>query len=235
MARHIPRIYYDNCNINNNELILPERWNNHLIKVFRIKIDDKVIIYNKQYGEWLCNITSINNNTIIVKPNRLLRKHTRINTIILAFCLIKFDNIKLIIEKCTELGITDFYPLISDYTQYNNININKLNMIAIQASEQSERLDVSNIHSISNIIEFINDLPNKITWYSAIERISNNSNRDISNNNIGFIIGPEGGFSNREKELLITKTKPINLSSNILRAETACISCASIASYLNKC
>ena len=230
MSRHIPRIYYDG-EIYNNSLILPDRWNNHLIKVFRVKIDDEVIIFNEQYGELLCNITSINKNQITVNCQKLLRQYKRSNKVILAFCLIKCDNVKLIIEKCTELGISDFYPLISDYTQYNKLNIDKLNIIAIQASEQSERLDIPKIHDISNVSEFISKLSNNITWYSAIERIQDNSNQCVKNQNVGFIVGPEGGFSDREKELLNNKTIPINLSSNILRAETACILCASIISY----
>ena len=234
MSRHIPRIYYDNReNINDNkELILPNRWNNHLINVFRIKIYNEIIIYNEEYGEWLCSITSINKNKVLVKCNKLLRYYKSNINASLAFCLIKYDNIKLIIEKCTELGITDFYPLISSYTQFNKINIDKLNLIAIQASEQSERLDVPTIHNICNINDFINNLPRNIKWYSAIERTS--SNNIIINNNVGFIVGPEGGFSEKEKQLLNSKTMQISISKNVLRAETACISCASLFAYLSQ-
>lgn len=234
MSRHIPRIYYDNReNITDNkELILPNRWNNHLINVFRIKIYNEIIIYNEEYGEWLCSITSINKNKVLVKCNKLLRYYKSNINASLAFCLIKYDNIKLIIEKCTELGITDFYPLISSYTQFNKINIDKLNLIAIQASEQSERLDVPTIHNICNINDFINNLPRNIKWYSAIERTS--SNNIIINNNVGFIVGPEGGFSEKEKQLLNSKTMQISISKNVLRAETACISCASLFAYLSQ-
>ena len=232
VSKHIPRIYYNNSDYinNNSEVILPDRCNNHLINVFRMKTHDEVIIYNREYGEWLCNITEINRSKILVQCNQLLRQYKNSINASLAFCIIKYDNVKLIIEKCTELGITDFYPLISDYTQYNKLNIDKLNFIAIQASEQSERLDVPIIHNIFNINEFINNLPINVKWYSAIERTNNNSNIDV-NINIGFIIGPEGGFSEREKQLLINKTNQISLSKNILRAETACISCASLFSY----
>lgn len=233
MSKHIPRIYCNNRDYinNNSELILPNRCNNHLINVFRMKINDELIIYNKEYGEWLCSIIEINKNKITVKCNKLLRKYVDSISASLAFCIIKYDNIKLIIEKCTELGIRDFYPLISDYTQYNKFNIEKLNIIAIQASEQSERLDIPTIHNTCNIDEFINNLPSNIIWYSAIERTSN-VNNILVNNNIGFIVGPEGGFSGREKQLLISKTEQINLSKNVLRSETACISCASLFNYL---
>ena len=128
MSRHIPRIYYNNKDniVNNKELILPNRWENHLINIFRVKVYDKVIIYNEEYGEWLCIITSINRNKVLVQCNTLLRQYKNNINASLAFCLIKYDNIKLIIEKCTEFGITDFYPLISSYTQFNKINIDKL-------------------------------------------------------------------------------------------------------------
>ncbi len=277
MSRHIPRIYYENNINSNNEIILPERWNNHLIKVLRIKVNDEIIIYNEKYGEWICSILLINKNKISVKSNTLLRVFNNNIKLHLAFCLIKYDNIKLIIEKCTELGITDFYPLISDYTQYSKLNIEKLNTIAIQASEQSERLDVPIIHKIQNINNFINTFYSSIKLYSAIERVANlnrmtvlsefvqdntinlhkiNSENYLNTNtekkiletdqinllkthntskidyNIGCIVGPEGGFSQKEKNLLISKTIPINLSKNILRTETACICCTVLlASY----
>ncbi len=228
MSKHIPRVYYDDSNpiIDSKYLVLPNRWNNHLIRVFRIRINDELIVYNENYGEWLCNIYEIQKIKIIVKCNKLLRSYQSDTNASLAFCLIKYDNVKLIIEKCTELGITSFYPLTSEYTQYNKLNIDKLNLIAIQASEQSERLDVPKIHSVRSIKDFIKNLPNNVTWYSAIERISNSSS--IDTNNVGFIVGPEGGFSSEEKQLLRSKTIAIKLSNNVLRAETACISCASL-------
>ena len=228
MSKHIPRIYYDKDTAitNDCEVVLPDRWYNHLIKVFREHIGDDVIVFNEKYGEWLCNINTIEENTITVKCNKLLRSYTGNTNVSLAFCLVKYDNVKLIIEKCTELGITDFYPLINEYTQYSKLNTEKLHSIAIQASEQSERLDVPNIHDISTLNNFINNLPKDITWYSAVERMKCNNN--ITKNNVGFIVGPEGGFSSYEKIILSNKTMPISLSNNVLRTETACIACASL-------
>ena len=137
----------------------------------------------------------------------------------------------MVIEKCTELGVTDYYILRSEYTNARN-DIEKLQRIAISASEQSERLDVPAIHEEQRLNEFITNLPDEYMWFSAIERDDEAiSILDISpeNQNIGFIVGPEGGFSGAEKLLLQRYTTPIRLSHNILKTETSAMICCAIA------
>jgi 16S rRNA (uracil1498-N3)-methyltransferase len=135
-------------------------------------------------------------------------------------------------EKCTELGVTDFYPIVSQYTNHQ-INLSKNKLVVIGASEQSERLDIPRIHGEAEFENFVNNLPSDFRWISAIERQSSKSILDIeitSSVNYGFIVGPEGGFARAEIDLLSTKTIPVTLSNNILRSETAAISCISVFS-----
>ena len=187
-------------------------------------------------GEWICLISKIKKQNIYANKIKLIRKFKNESKLALAFCLIKQDNSKLVIEKSTELGATDFYPIISQYTN-SSVNISKLEMIAKGAAEQSERLDIPKIHDIMQFEEFINNFPDDILWISAIERLNNDikslTDLDLKDKNCGFIIGPEGGFSENEKKLLLKKTKAVTISKNILRAETATISCLSVYNAFN--
>ncbi len=220
--KHIPRLYIErlDCVFNLNEF-----QTNHLINVFRSKIGDKFIGFNETNGEWECELTSINKKSVIAKRISHIRSFVPKNKLCIAFGIIKPDNVRLIIEKCTELGTTEFFPLITDYTQFRVINIDKLQKVAIHASEQSERLDVPVINKPTLLNDFLKQLPSCITWLSALERFDGTKSICL-NGDVGFIIGAEGGFSDNERTLLIAKTIPISLGANILRTETACIACA---------
>ncbi|MBQ9335326.1 MAG: 16S rRNA (uracil(1498)-N(3))-methyltransferase [Alphaproteobacteria bacterium] len=211
---------------------LPDSQVNHVGRVLRMREGDEFLAYNKATGEWLCRIKKIHKCCITATRICCKRKYVEFRRIALGICQIKPENMKLVIEKCTELGATDFYMLDSEYTNYNN-NIEKLRRIAILASEQSERLDIPTIQDPTQIAHFAKDLPMEYTWYTAIERAHNGKNAlEIAERNVGFIIGPEGGFSVTEREILCQKTTPISLSRNILRSETAAILCTAIAGML---
>ena len=196
----------------------------------------KFLAFNETHGEWLCELKEIRRASISVKMLHKTREFKPTSRLALGMCQIKPDNMKMVVEKCTELGVTDFYLLKSQYTNYRN-DVNKLRRIAIFASEQSERIDIPNIREETPLDEFINNLPLEYTWLSAIERNEDAYSPldlELAENQLGFIVGAEGGFSDSEKLLLKQNTKAIRLSENILRSETAAIACIAFAGMLKK-
>ncbi len=234
MPRHIPRIYCSDCN--SECFVVPEYQLNHMLNVLRMREGSQILGFNETYGEWLCEITRIRKSSIEIRMIYQTRKFVRAPKSALGICQIKPDNMKCAIEKCTELGVTDFYLLKSEYTNYTN-DVNKLRRIAILASEQSERLDIPNIRAERHLNEFINNLPADYTWFSAIERTEDARyplDFDVVGHSPGFIVGAEGGFSDTEKLLLNQNTTAIRLSRNILRSETAAIACIAFAGMMTK-
>lgn len=234
MSKHIPRIY---CSKLDEEYFdIPQFQLIHLTSVLRLKNSDTFIAFNEQSGEWYCKIFELNKKKAIGQKEKFLRSFVKNKLkLALAFCIIKKDNLRFIIEKGTELGVNDFYPLSSKYSS-SLLDNEKLNHTAILATEQSERLDIPRIHEIQNINTFLQNLPDDFNWFSAIERQNNSislDNANIKGVNSGFIIGPEGGFSDDEKELLIKNTTPVCLSNNILRAETAALTCLAVFNSKN--
>jgi 16S rRNA (uracil1498-N3)-methyltransferase len=200
----------------------------HLISVLKLRIGAEIIVFNQFHGEWLCTLESITKYSVIVQKKHLLRNYQtgQQKKIGLAFCPIKQHNTNLIIEKCTELGATDFWPITTEFTNHT-IRVEKLESIARGAVEQCGRLDLPKLHKETAFNDFIVTLPEEFLWISALERSGYQaiSAIDTTNKNCGFIVGPEGGFSEIEKNLLLTLTLPVSLSINILKSETAAIAC----------
>ena len=233
MARHVPRIYLEE--FESEEFEIPVSQAKHLVSVLRLQENDEFLAFNKEAGEWRCSISKIKKQNVFARKIEQIRKFKESPKLCLAFCVIKPDNTRLVVEKATELGVTDIYPLVSKYTN-NKIKSEKLDSVIINASEQCERLDVPVLHEPTGFIEFLNNLPKEVFWISALERkdiIPNLSFIEMKGKPCGFIVGPEGGFSDLEKELLIKNTTPVTISSNILKAETAAIACLSVYNAQN--
>ena len=137
------------------------------------------------------------------------------------------------IQKATELGVTRFIPLLSDRTVVRKINEKRIKKIIIEASEQSNRLNLPVLDKLKKLEEFLKENIEIVILFGDLN--SNNKKINIQNEHpICILVGPEGDFSIKEREI-ISKMKnviPLNINKNILRSETAAISMISIISYI---
>jgi 16S rRNA (uracil1498-N3)-methyltransferase len=129
------------------------------------------------------------------------------------------------IEKAVELGATDFHPILSQNTEVRDINIGRITHQLTEASEQCERLDVPVLHPIQKLDHLLGLLPLEYPVYACIERMETSPLLGVfsGQNEMGFLIGPEGGFTSDEKNLLISRTHSLSLGADILRSETAAL------------
>ena len=152
----------------------------------------------------------------------------------LAFSPIKSNYQNFMIQKATELGITKFFPIIFDRTVVRKINTERLKKIVIEASEQSNRINVPIIEKSQKLNNFL-----KTNSIDLIFTDLNSSNSKIDKSKltdrpICIIIGPEGDFSEAEREEILSfrGVQAIKINENILRSETAVISAISIVNYV---
>ena len=138
------------------------------------------------------------------------------------------------IQKATELGVTRFLPIIFERTVVRKINNERLTKIVIEASEQSNRLNVPLIEKAQNLKNFL-----KSNSMDLIFTDLNSDNKKIdksklTNKPVCIIIGPEGDFSETEREEILSfkSVQSIKVNENILRSETAVISAISIINYV---
>ena len=136
------------------------------------------------------------------------------------------------IQKATELGVTRFIPILTERTIVRNINEKRINKIIIEASEQCNRI---NIPSLDKLIEFKKFLKlHKNTNIIFGDLNSNNTKIDVEDKNpICVLIGPEGDFSEKERNMILNlkNINSLKINNNILRTETAAISLISILNF----
>ncbi len=205
-------------------------------KVFRLKEGDLVILFNDSGYDHTARIVGFKGKEaeveIIDRKKEILKPGRNVH---LCVSLIKKDKFEWIVEKGTELGITSFTPLISDRSLKNNLNMEKLNKIAKEATEQSGWSGVPLIHNISCIEELLDRRDKKyiiLDLYADTDllQVLDKTNKEEQ---LVVLIGPEEGWS--DEELSLFKKHSVTfatLGKETLKTETAAVAAASISMLL---
>tara|TARA_Y100000816_G_scaffold196317_1_gene143532 strand:+ start:102 stop:710 length:609 start_codon:yes stop_codon:yes gene_type:complete len=199
----------------------------------RVKENDVFSLFNNE-GEWEAKILRISKNIVEFEIIKQLRHKENLKELWLAFSPIKSNYQTFMIQKATELGITKFLPINFDRTIVRKINRDRLSKIVVEACEQSNRLNLPIIEPIQNLNDFLNKNSMDLIF---TDLNSNNKKLDKSKFNdlpICIIIGPEGDFSEAERQKILSfkRVQAIKINENILRSETAVISAISIINYV---
>jgi len=211
----------------------------YLKNVMRIKIEDQILVFNGADGEWIGKIKRINRDFINLEVVRNQKEQLSYEPLRCYFTPLNNNRHNYIIEKLTELGITKFTPVITDYTNTKNLNIQKLHLRAKEAAEQSGLMIVPEITEQKLLSDLIIEEFNKEIILFCDEKKNTVLPKDILNgvkeNIDSFLIGPEGGFSDNERMNIIKlgNVRPVSLGSRILRADTAAIVAATILQIKN--
>ena len=214
---------------------LDKSQSHYVNKVMRIKVNETFSLFNSS-GEWEAKITEISKNIIEFNITKQLRQKENNKEIWLAFSPIKSNYFNFMIQKATELGVTRFLPIIFERTVVRKINKDRLQKIVIEASEQSNRINIPLIENPQNLKKFLNKSNDKLELIFTDINTQNKKLdvKKLSNKPICLIIGPEGDFSETERKEILSfnRVKSLKINENILRAETAAISTISIINYL---
>ena len=229
------RLFFSESLSLNFESKLNKSQSHYLIKVMRIKVGENFSLFNNN-GEWSAKITVISKGIAEFLVIEKLRQKDVPKEIWLAFSPIKSNYFNFMIQKATELGVTKFIPIIFDRTIVRKINKERLEKIIIEATEQSNRINIPTLEKPQNLKNFLSNNSKKIDLVFTDLNTTKKKlaiNKD-SNKVLCAIVGPEGDFSENERELIFNfkGVKSININQNILRAETASISIISIISYI---
>ena len=226
------RLFYSESLYINLKSKLDKTQSHYIYKVMRIKEGQNFSLFN-QSGEFEAKVENILRGIVEFTIKKKLRSVDNPKEIWLAFTPIKLNYLNLMIQKSTELGVTRFIPLLSERTVVRKINEKRLNKIIVEASEQSNRLNLPVLDKLKKLEEFLKENIETTILFGDLN--SDNKKINIRNEDpICILIGPEGDFSVKERGI-ISKMKniiPLNINKNILRSETAAISMIAIISYL---
>ena len=205
----------------------------YLSKVMRVKENEVFSLFNKE-GEWEAKILGISKNTVEFKITKQLRQKEITRELWLAFSPIKSNYQNFMLQKATELGVTKFLPIIFDRTVVRKINKDRLEKIVIEASEQSNRINVPTIEEAQDLNGFLKKNSMNLIFTDLNSNINKVDKSKFTNKPICIIIGPEGDFSETERDKILSfkGVQPIKINENILRSETAVISAISIVNYV---
>ena len=213
------------------------REQSHYVKdVMRLKTGDSFSVFNDQ-GEWNAIIENYEKDGARIKILKKVRNKKSEKNVWLAFSPIKQNPLNFMIQKTTELGIQKFIPVICERSVVNDINIERIKKIIIESSEQSNRLSVPEITKKESLKNFLKLFPkNGCIIFCDINCNKSNFKNILSKKIKGpvcILVGPEGDFSENERQLIIelNQTSPLSLASNILRAETAAIAATTIINF----
>ena len=228
------RLFFSESLSQNLILNLNKSQSHYISKVMRLKRSEVFSIFNNS-GEWEAQIKEISKGIVKFKITKLITQKKNSRDLWLAFSPIKSNYFNFMIQKATELGVTKFIPIIFERSIVRKINSKRLEKIIIEAAEQSNRIDVPVLDKCEKLESFLNKNKKQI---ELIFTDINTKNKKIEIGNtidqpICIIIGPEGDFSENERDKILSfeNVKQIKINENILRSETAAISALSIINY----
>ena len=212
---------------------LDKSQSHYLTKVMRVKENEVFSLFNKN-SEWEAKIIGISKSIVEFKTIKQLRQKENTKELWLAFSPIKSNYQNFMIQKATELGVTKFLPIIFDRTVVRKINKERLDKIVIEASEQSNRMNLPIIEESQNLNNFLKTKSMNLIFTDLNSNTNKIDKSKLTNKPICIIVGPEGDFSEAEREeiLSFSSVQAIKINENILRSETAVISAISIINYV---
>ncbi len=202
---------------------------NQWLKVLRFREGDELSLFDGSGIEKLYKVAVIEPLSVKLELVTELHKSLPTRHRYLLWSLLKADKNDLVIQKATEIGITNFVPLVAARTEKTGFDEQRAMRIAIEAAEQCGRVDIPHIREPILVAEAIKEYTSNIQLLVA-EQGNLSMTQDQSSEEehpIGVLIGPEGGWTDEELQLFSdNKLAHIGLGAYTLRAETAAITAA---------
>lgn len=207
----------------NSEIeIFEERIVHQVRNVFRLGAGDKVVLFDGSGFDFDSEIISTSKSNLELKITNSKKVFVPEKRLTLFMSVIKKENFELVCEKACELGISKIVPVVTERTLMKNLNRERIEKILIEASEQCGRGDVPELGEITNLELVITNSKEQLFVADIGGNLIRNSEFVV--HNCSLLIGPEGGWSEEEREMFkVKKINTISLGETVLRAETAAI------------
>lgn len=226
------RLFVENDIAEKTILILDEKQSHYLTNVMKQKLGNQILCFNGKTGEYNCEIASLSKKSMELVVLEKVREFEKSPDLWILFAPLKKDKTDFVIQKATELGVSKIVPTITKHTIAEKVRTDRFVMQTIEASEQCQRLDIPEISQAIKLETLLNKWDNARILYIMDETGSGeNILQTFAKNKTpsAILVGPEGGFSSAEIEILRKQpfVKMISLGKRILRAETAVLSAIS--------
>jgi len=215
------------------ELLLARAQAHYLGNVMRLKSGDTLAIFNGRDGEWCAAIVEMLRDSCTLVAETETWPQQAATGPVLLFAPLKSARSAMLIEKACELGVSEFWPISTQHSQSRRIKLERYQAHAVEAAEQCGRMDVPLVRPLASLEKLLDAWPSARRLLFCDEAggppaldVLSAAPPALS----AILVGPEGGFSLRERRL-ITSCRfciPVSLGPRILRAETAAVAVISL-------
>ncbi len=207
---------------------LDDKQSHYLCNVMRLQNNDCFAVFDGKSGEFEAQIIKCDKKKAQAVITKKMREMQASPDVWLLFAPLKKDKTDMVVQKATELGVAKIIPVITEYTNAEKVRTERFVTQSIEASEQCRRLDVPQICEAVGLSKILDGWDDTRVLFFMNEKGNPANIIDVMKNckKSAILVGPEGGFSEKEREKLLALpfVKNIFLGQRILRAETAVIS-----------
>jgi 16S rRNA (uracil1498-N3)-methyltransferase len=222
-----PRLFVDAPLREGERIALERNQSNYLGNVLRLSAGETILVFNGRDGEWQAQIEGRkrpDNLTIVART----RPQDRLPDIVYVFAPLKHARLDYMVQKAVEMGASMLQPVLTRHTQVSRVNSERMRANVIEAAEQCGILSLANVaepvaleryldtREAGRLLVFCDEASDVKNPIEALRQVTAAEGIDI-------LIGPEGGFAEEERALLLRQPKTLRLSlgPRILRADTA--------------
>ena len=217
--------------LGNDLVITPTQKQMHyLLHVLRLGEGAEVLVFNGEDGEWRASLEQTTKRATNLKCLEQTRPQSVTPTLELIFAPLKVGRMDYIVQKAVEMGVGHITPMQTEFTQNNRIAIDKLEAYAEEAAEQCGILSLPHVQPLEKLTAAAMEARSDRTIIFCDEDHAHNGplaalSAMENTKPISVLIGPEGGFSDKERDMLrsFVHIVPLPLGPRILRADTAAV------------
>src|SRR5580704_5282111 len=225
-----PRLFIDTPLESGQMVELERNQSNYLGNVLRLAAGETILVFNGRDGEWQASIAGRK------RPDSLTidaqtREQDRLPDLAYVFAPLKHARLDYMVQKAVEMGASRLQPVLTRFTQVSRVNGERMRANVIEAAEQCGILGIADVAEPVPLDRYLSQRqPQRLLVFCDEAAETTNPLRALQSdltvaNGIDVLIGPEGGFAEEERALLLRQPRTLRLSlgPRILRADTAAV------------
>jgi len=231
------RLYLDAPLVEGMLCDAPSAVHNYLLNVLRLRAGDVIHVFNGREGEFRARLIEASRRIVRFRIEAQLRTQPALIDLDYAFAPLKQARLDYMVQKAVEMGAGSLNPVITNRTQVRRLNLERLRANVIEAAEQYGVLAIPEVHEPVGLSTYLAGIPasrllvfcdERAPVGSPIETLRSLMDRAVES--FGLIVGPEGGFDESERTLILRQSNVVRISlgPRILRADTAAVAALAV-------
>jgi 16S rRNA (uracil1498-N3)-methyltransferase len=225
-----PRLFVDVPLAAGTEVLLERKQANYLLNVLRVRQGDAVLLFNGRDGEWQASLAGTSKRAARLTVGVCLRGQPRAGDLHFLFAPLKHARLDYMVQKAVEMGASLLQPVITRHTHVARINLDRMRGNVVEAAQQCGVLSLPHVADAIPFDRIANDANRLLIFCDEDAEVTDpiaalGAAVPIQGQPIAVLIGPEGGFAEKERAALLKlpKVMRIALGPRILRADTAAV------------